>query len=104
MKNFKTKFLWNPWHYEAFFFDTNEDGINDLDVYYSVFISQLTNLDKGIDAKSIKTCLKVSTADMLVRDAKLEVWSEIKLNYGLIKETSRSYERSTFLKTRFGKT
>lgn len=99
--NFKDRFLEHPWHYELIRFDTNEDGIDDLDVYYSIFTSQIYNEDKGIDAKSIRTCLKVRAEDMMVRNAKLEVWSEIKLNYGLIKEKSRSLERPTIINSKF---
>jgi hypothetical protein len=92
--NFRDKFLEHPWHYEKLSFDTNEDGIDDIEVYYSVFISMLTNIPEGIDTKSVRTCLKVRTEDMLVRDAKLEVWSELKFNFGLIREISRSHEKS----------
>ena len=99
--NFKDRFLEHPWHYEKIMFDTNEDGIDDLDVYYSIFTSQVANHVKGIDCKSIRTCMWVRTEDMLVRDAKLEVWSEIKLNYGLIVEKSRSLEKPTIFNGRF---
>lgn len=100
--NLKDRFLDHPWHYEMLSFDTNEDGTDDLEVYYSIFNSQLFNGEEGIDAKSIRTCLKVRAEDMLVRDAKLEVWSEIKLNYGLIKEFGRGYDRPVSLEGRFG--
>lgn len=99
--NFKDRFLEHPWHYEAMSFDVDENGEDDLKIFYSIFNSQLTNLEEGIDTGSIRTCLIVDTAKILDRDAKLEVWSEIKLNYGLIK-TSRNLDRSVFFDGRLG--
>ena len=101
--NFRDRFLEHPWHYEMLAFDTNEDGIDDLEVYYSVFISMLTNVPEAIDTKSVRTCLKVRTEDMLVREAKLEVWSELKFNFGLIKDISRTHERTLFTNNEIGK-
>jgi hypothetical protein len=98
--NFKDRFLEHPWHYEKITFDTNEDGIEDLDVYYSIFISQLTNYPEKIDIKSIRSCLKVRTEDILERTAKLEVYSEIKFNYGLIKGLGKSQDRSILTNTK----
>jgi len=100
--NFRDRFLEHPWHYEMLSFDTNEDGTDDLEVYYSVFVSMLTNVPEAIDIKSVRTCLKVRSEDMLVRKAKLEVWSELKFNFGLIKDISRSHEKSIFTYNKLG--
>jgi len=101
--HFKDQFLEHPWHYERLNFDTNEDGTDDLEVYYSIFNSQIYNSEEGINHKSIRTALKIRAEEMLVREAGLEVYSEIALNYGLIKETSRSRERSIFFNSGFGR-
>ena len=99
-KKFRDRFLEHPWHYETCNFDVDEDGVDDLDVYYSIFLSQLTNIPEGIDIGSLRTCLRINTADMLDRTAKLEVWSQIKLNYGLLNR-ARNYESSQLFNGRF---
>jgi len=98
-KDFKERFLKHPFHYEYIYFDVNEDSIDDLQVFYSVYTSTLINYQEGIEVKSLESCLKVNTGDIEDREALLEVWSEIRLNYGLLK--SRTTERSNFFNGRF---
>jgi hypothetical protein len=90
---FRKTYLEHAWVYYKTTFDTNEDGTDDLEVYYSIFFSTLLNTRENIESKSIRSCVRIRTEDMLVRNAKLEVWSEIKLNYGLIKDLGKSYDK-----------
>jgi hypothetical protein len=97
--DFKERFLKHPFHYEYIYFDVNEDSINDLQVFYSVYTSTLINYQEGIDVNSLETCLKVNTGDIEDREALLEVWSEIRLNYGLLK--AKTTERTDLFNGRF---
>ncbi len=94
--DFVRRFINNPWYFESCFFDVDQDGKDDLEVYYSIFLSQLINYQESIDEKSIRTVLRVDTADITDRTAKLEVWSELSFNIGLIltgksKDVSKNY-------------
>jgi len=82
--DFIKRFLNNPWYFETCYFDVDEDGTDDLIVRYSIFFSRLVNYQEGIDERSIRTCLRVDTSGILDRTAKLEVWSELSFNIGLI--------------------
>ncbi len=92
--DFKDRFLKHPLHYEQIDFDVDENGEDDLQVFYSFYTGTLLNNQENIQEKSLETCLKAKTGDIPDRTAKLEIWSEIRLNYGLIKELSRDMERS----------
>jgi hypothetical protein len=85
-KDFRERFLKHPLHYEYVYFDVDENGEDDLKVFYSVFTSTILNTihDPDIEVSCLKTCLKVDAGDIPDRYERLEVWSEIKLNYGLI--------------------
>jgi len=72
--------LKHPWRY-----DTISFGF--LDVYYSVYVSSIVNSNEGINAKSLESRIMVKTDGIANRTAPLEVWSEIHLNYGLIKNS-----------------
>ena len=84
--DFKERFLEHPLHYEYVYFDVDENGEDDLKVFYSFFTSTIINTqhDPDIESKCLKTCLKVDAGDIPDRYARLEVWSEIKLNFGLL--------------------
>jgi hypothetical protein len=98
--DFKERFLEHPLHYESVFFDVNEDDIDDLQVFYSVYTSTLINYQQGIETKSLETCLKVNAGDIEDREALLEVWSEIRINYGLL-TSAKTKERSQIFNGRF---
>lgn len=100
--DFKERFLEHPLHYEYIYFDVDENGENDLKVFYSFFTSTIINTQKNIDVTSLETCLKVDAGDIPDRDEKLEVWSEIKLNFGLLpksKDLDKPLSYNTKIKT-----
>lgn len=95
--DFRDRFLEHRWHTIDTFFDTNEDGADDLEVRLGIIASKVTNYQEGlVSINSLRTLLAVDTAEITDRYAKLEVFSELKLNYGLITERGRSHGRSTF--------
>lgn len=93
--------LKHPWRYDTISFDVDGDSKNDIDVYYSVYVSKIVNLNEGINAKSLESRLMVRTDGIKDRTAQLEVWSEIHLNYGLIKN-SKSRDISPIFGGKFG--
>jgi hypothetical protein len=103
--DFKDRFLKHPLHYEYVFFDIDNDSDDDVQVFYSFYTSTIHNNDQGFEVKSLESMLKVRTEGINTEDryGELQVWSEIKLNYGLIKETNRVRSFSSRLTTFFGK-
>jgi hypothetical protein len=91
--NFKDRFLKHPLHFEEIFFDVDENGVDDLKVGYSFFSASIVNTQKDIAVEGVKSCLRVDAAAIPDRYANIEVWSEIKLNFGLIKDKSRDLSR-----------
>ena len=105
--DFIRRFIDNPWYFEECRFDVDEDGEEDLRVLYSIFTSQITNYQEGIDCLSLRSVLRIDTSEVMDRTALLEVWSEISFNFGLIqkgksKDVSQTYTSKTtypFLRT-----
>jgi hypothetical protein len=91
--DFEERFLKHPMHFEDKFFDVDEDGDDDLRVCYSFFTASILNTQKNIEVKGVKSILRVDAGDIPDRYVKLEVWSEIKLNFGLIKDKSRDVSK-----------
>ena len=83
--DFVRRFLDNPWYFETVIFDVDENGEDDLRVSYSIFVSRIVNYQENIDEKSLRSILRVDTTEIMDRTAKLEVWSELSVNIGLLK-------------------
>lgn len=100
--DFQEKFLKHPEYGEILFFDIDSDPDDDIEVIIGFYWSIIKD-ESGRDIKSIETRFRVR---QLPKDdgvtpgiedlyGELEVWSELRVNLGLLKEKSR--DKSTSL-------
>jgi len=86
--NFKDKFLKHPEYGEIVRFDVDNDLDEDVEVKVGCYWSVIRD-DEGNDVKSLekRTQFRVLPGGVSDTDASFEVWSELHVNYGLIKKS-----------------
>jgi len=92
ISDFSEKFLKHPEYGEILYFDIDNDVADDVEVIIGFYWSIIKYPD-GQDARSLESRLRVrQMPDGGIQDANgdLEVWSQLKVNYGLISEPGRS--------------
>lgn len=108
--DFREKFLKHPEYGEILFFDVDNDGKNDLEVFVGFYWSVVRD-DKGNDIKSLEKRTRVRQLEtggyLDDPDGELQVWSELHVNYGLFKRSvskesadSSSYDTLQFFEKR----
>ena len=89
--DFKEKFLKHPEYGEILYFDIDSDPEDDVEVIIGFYWSIIQYPDEE-PAKSLETRFRVrqlETGDYIEdSDGELEVWSELHVNYGLVKNKS----------------
>jgi len=92
--------LKHPMQFDQLSFNVDNDPENDVDVYFGVCKAEILVPSAGIKEPSFESHLRVKTDGIEDKTARLEVWSEIHLNYGLI-ATSKSKDSSPFFNGKF---
>lgn len=96
--------LRHPMRFDVLSFNVDDDPEDDIFVYFAVCKSAISTPDGMIkNADSLESHLEVMTYGIEDenRTSQLEVWSEIHVNYGLIKN-SKSRDSSPFFNGKFG--
>ncbi|MBS3777744.1 MAG: hypothetical protein KGY50_00445 [Candidatus Thermoplasmatota archaeon] len=94
ISDFKDKFLKHPEYGERVSFNVDEDAENDIEVIAGFYWSVIKDVD-GNDVKSLEKRIRVrqlETGDYVQdQDGDMQVWSELHVNYGLIKKEVHSF-------------
>ena len=89
ISNFKDKFLKHPEYGERISFNVDEDPENDVEVIAGFYWSVIKDED-GNDVKSLEKRIRVRQLEkgdyIQDQDGDMQVWSELHVNYGLIKK------------------
>ncbi|MBS3748956.1 MAG: hypothetical protein KGY65_00015 [Candidatus Thermoplasmatota archaeon] len=89
ISDFKEKFLKHPEYGERISFNLDEDDAYDLEVIAGFYWSIIKNED-GNDVKSLEKRIRVRQLEsgnyIEDQDGEMQVWSELHVNYGLIKK------------------
>jgi len=92
--DFDEKFLKHPEYGEKMVFDVDADPEDDIEVIASFYWSIITD-QNGKDVKSLEKRIRVrqlASGDYIAeQNAELQVWSELHVNYGLIKKATSVY-------------
>lgn len=100
VRDFTEKFLKHPEYGEILKFNIDDDPADDVQVIIGFYWSVIRYPD-GQDQTSLETRFRVVQINDEISDqyADFEVWSEIHLNYGLVKnpDKARSDSRSSFV-------
>ncbi len=106
IRDFQEKFLKHPEYGEKIKFNVDSDSQDDLEVIIGFYRSIIKRPD-GSDAKSLETRFRVRTLEtgnyIEDSDGELEVWSELHVNWGLVKETAKSKQTNSFLENLYNK-
>jgi hypothetical protein len=88
--DFQQKFLKHPYYSEDVFFNVDEDPEDDLKVSFGFYWETILNTKTNKEHKSLEDMVKVRLLNDGPSDlyAGLEVWSEIHVNWGLVKKSS----------------
>jgi len=94
--DFSEKFLKHPEYGEILRFDIDSDSADDVEVIVGFYWSYIKYPD-GQDARSLELRYRIRQTSSSIpgggiedQDAELEVWSQLRVNYGLIKIPGRS--------------
>ncbi|MCK4902933.1 MAG: hypothetical protein KAS76_06185, partial [Thermoplasmatales archaeon] len=96
IQDFSEKFLKHPEYGEILKFNVDDDPDDDVQVIIGFYWSIIMYPD-GQEQKSLETRFRVVQINDEIADqqAEFEVWSEIHLNYGLVKEPPKSRNRNS---------
>ncbi len=93
INDFREKFLKHPEYGEHIFFDVDNDPEYDIEVIVGFYWSVIKDAN-GNDVKSLEKRFRVRQLEtggyVDDSDGEMEVWSELHVNYGLIKQSSSS--------------
>jgi hypothetical protein len=96
ISDFSEKFLKHPEYGEILRFDIDSDSADDVEVIVGFYWSYIKYPD-GQDARSLELRYRIRQTSSSSpgggiedQDAELEVWSQLRVNYGLIKIPGRS--------------
>ena len=90
--DFSDKFLKHPEYGEILYFNMDNDPENDVEVIIGFYWSTIKYPDKD-DAKSLELRYRVRQmpdGGLADQDGELEVWSQLRVNYGLISNPGKS--------------
>jgi len=89
--DFQEKFLKHPEYGEILYFDIDDDSDNDVEVIVGFYWSVIQNADSS-QSKSLEMRFRVRQLEgggyIDDSDGELEVWSELHVNYGLVKNNA----------------
>lgn len=93
ISDFKDKFLKHPEYGERISFDIDEDSENDVEVIAGFYWSVIKD-ESGNDVKSLEKRVRVRQLEtgnyIQDPDGDMQVWSELHVNYGLLKKQVHS--------------
>jgi len=90
--DFSEKFLKHPEYGEILYFDIDSDSADDVEVIVGFYWSVIRYPD-GTDARSLESRFRVRQmpdGGIQDEDGELEVWSDLRVNYGLINTPGKS--------------
>ena len=90
IQDFNEKFLKHPEYGEKLYFDIDSDPADDVEVIVGFYWSDIKYPD-GQDARSLEFRYRIRqmpNGGIADSDAELQVWSELRVNYGLIANPS----------------
>ncbi len=103
INDFKEQFLKHPEYGKILRFDLDDDSSDDVEVIIGFYWSIIKDQD-GLEQKSLETRVRVRQLEsggyLDDSDGELEVWSELHVNWGLVKENGKG---KTFDKNLFSK-
>ncbi|HVQ00338.1 MAG TPA: hypothetical protein VMT57_02370 [Candidatus Thermoplasmatota archaeon] len=90
IKDFQQKFLKHPYYCEDVSFNLDSDPEDDLKVSFGFYWETILNTKTNVEYKSLEDMVRVRQINGGPSDpfASLEVWSEIHVNWGLVKTLS----------------
>lgn len=103
LTDFSDKFLKHPEYGEILFFNMDSDPADDVEVIVGFYWSTIKYPD-GDDARSLELRYRIRQmpgGGLADQDGELEVWSQIRVNYGLISLPGKSKSTPVTLQERF---
>ena len=92
IEDFQEQFLKHPEYGKILRFDLDGDSLEDLEVIIGFYWSIIKDQD-GLEQKSLETRFRVRQLEsggyLEDSDGELEVWSELHVNWGLVKESGK---------------
>ena len=93
------EFLKKPLYMREYFFNVDDDPEDDVQVKLGFYKYSILNMNSGTDNSAITTKVIIRTwfpDGTGVEDSKgsLQVWSEVRINYGTFKDVSRGVSKS----------
>lgn len=96
--DFQEKFLKHPEYYESLQFNVDNDPENDIEALVGFYWSSITDTQRT-ETKSLETRLRIRqlpNGGLEDPQAHFEAWSELHVNYGLVKNSALSTQHNTF--------
>ena len=99
--DFQEKFLKHPEYYESVQFNVDSDPDNDIEALVGFYWSSVTDTT-NTETKSLETRLRIRqlpNGGLEDPQANFEAWSELHVNYGLVKNSALGLQSHSFLST-----